>query len=233
MSGKLFICATPIGNLDDITLRALRVFREADLIVAEDTRRSRQLLQRYEITTPFGSSYYQGVEQRRVGPLVSRLEQGEQIALISDAGTPLISDPGYRLVHRAIAAGIPVVPIPGPTALIAALVISGLPTDRFVFDGMPPRRLGRRRRYFEEIRAEPRTIILYESPHRILTTLELMDELLGDRNIALCRELTKRFEEVIRGTPGQVLDQLQNRGQSRVKGELTLVIQGAGKRNRE
>ena len=224
-TGTLYIVATPIGNLKDITLRALEVLKGVDLIIAEDTRRSRILLEHYGIETPFGPSLYEGVERERVEALVRMLKAGRQIALISDAGTPLIQDPGYLLVRRAIEEGVPVVPVPGPTALIAALVASGFPTDRFVFDGVPPKKPGKRRAYFESLRDEERTVVLYESPHRILKTLQTLSEVLPERPIVLARELTKAHEEFLRGTPREVLEELTKR--SSVKGELVLLIRGA------
>jgi 16S rRNA (cytidine1402-2'-O)-methyltransferase len=225
MVGKLYLCPTPIGNLEDITLRTIRVLREVDLIVAEDTRRSRVLLRRYNIKTPFTQSYYQGVERERVDGVLKLLEEGKDVALISDAGTPLISDPGYPLVRRAIERGIEVVALPGPTALIPALLLSGFPTDAFIFDGVPPKREKRRREYFESLREERRTVVLYESPHRILKTLEAMAEVLPEREVALCRELTKLHEEVLHGRAAELLKVLRQR--EKVKGELVLVIRGA------
>lgn len=215
----------PIGNLEDVTLRALRILKEVDLIIAEDSRRSRQLLAHYNIQTPFERSYYQGVEKARVEPLIERLKSGKKMALICDAGTPLICDPGYPLIKRAVEEGITVVPIPGPTALIAALVASGIPTHNFIFDGVPPKKEKKKREYFERIKHEERTVVLYESPYRILKTLALMAEVLGEREIALCRELTKLHEEILRGTPAQILSLLKERAS--VKGEITLVISGA------
>lgn len=229
MSGRLYICPTPIGNLEDITLRAIRTLREVDLIVAEDTRRSRTLLKRYNIRTPFTTSYYQGVERERAGGILRLLAEGKNIALISDAGTPLIADPGYPLVREAIARGFQVVALPGPTALIPALILSGFPTNAFLFDGGPPRKIGQRRAYFASLLGERRTVVLYESPHRILETLEIIAELLPAREVALCRELTKVHEEVLRGRPGELHALLQERGIMR--GELVLVIKGAPERD--
>lgn len=226
MAGKLYLCPTPIGNLEDITLRTIRALREADLIVAEDTRRSRTLLRRYHIKTPFTRSYYQGVERERVPGIIKLLEEGQDVALISDAGTPLISDPGYPLVKKALERGIEVIALPGPTALIPALIASGFPPARFAFDGMLPRRQGKLRRYLEALQTEPRTVIIYESPHRILKALKMMAEVLPEREVALCRELTKLHEEVLRGRPAELLEVLEQR--ERIKGELVLVIRGAG-----
>ncbi len=225
-TGKLYVCPTPIGNLEDITLRAIRALREADLIVAEDTRRSRILLRRYNIKTPFTSSYYKGVERERIGEIIKLLEEGKDIALISDAGTPLIADPGYPLVREALARGIEVVALPGPTAIIPALILSGFPPYPFIFDGAPPKKEKKRREYFASLREERRTVVLYESPHRILKTLETIADELPERELALCRELTKLHEEVLRGTAAELLEELRRR--ERVKGELVLVIRGAG-----
>lgn len=216
--------ATPIGNLEDITLRAMRTLKEVDLIVAEDTRHSRRLLAHYEIKTPLWRSLFKGTEHERVEPLIGLLKSGKSIALISDAGTPLIQDPGYPLVREAVAAGIRVVPIPGPTALIAALIASGLPTDHFIFDGVPPKGEGKRRKYFESLRDETRTVVLYESPHRILKTLKTIVEVLPERAIVVCRELTKAYEEFLRGRPEKILQELSKR--PRVKGEFVIVICG-------
>ncbi|MCI2430873.1 16S rRNA (cytidine(1402)-2'-O)-methyltransferase [Candidatus Acetothermia bacterium] len=224
-SGALFIVATPIGNLEDITLRALRVLKECDLIIAEDTRHSRKLLQHYGIEKSFERSLYRGVERERVEYFVQKLKSGAKIALISDAGTPLISDPGYELVRRAIAENISVVPIPGPTALITALVASGFSTDSFLFEGVPPKKLKAKRALFERLQNERRTIVLYESPHRVLDTLEVISERLPDRQIALCRELTKMHEEILRGKPSEILEQLKSR--PAIKGEITLVLSSA------
>ena len=227
MPGKLYLVSLPIGNLADITLRAIKTLREVNLIVAEDTRNTRKILDRYRINTPFSRSLYQGVERERVTPLLALLDEGKNLALVPDAGTPLVSDPGYPLVRAAIEAGISVIPIPGPTAAIAALVASGLSTDHFVFDGMVSRKIGERRTYFEELRGETRTTVLYESPHRLLTTLEMISEVLPDRTVVLARELTKMHEEFLRGRAGEILEKLRARGT--VKGECVLLIEGAGR----
>jgi len=224
MTGQLYLVSLPIGNLEDITLRAIKTLREVNLIVAEDTRNTRRVLERYRIKTPFSRSYYQGVERKRVEPILSLLKEGKDLALVSDAGTPLISDPGYPLVRAAIAAGIAVVPIPGPTAAITALVASGLPTDHFAFDGTVPRKEGERRAYLEAIHEEQRTIILYESPHRLLTTLKEIAKVLPERRVVLARELTKIHEEFLRGSADEILQTLDARGE--VKGECVLLIEG-------
>lgn len=223
-SGTLYLVATPIGNLGDITLRALETLKAVDLIIAEDTRRSRTLLEHYAIETPFGPSLYQGKEAERADPLMERLKRGKSLALICDAGAPLIQDPGYPLVREAIRAGIPVVPIPGPSAMVAALSASGLPADRCIFDGVPPKKSGKRRAYFASLADEARTVVLYESRHRILKTLETICDVLPDRRIAVCRELTKAHEEFLRGKPCEVFTELSER--SSIKGEFAIVIGG-------
>ncbi len=212
-----------MGNLEDITLRALRTLKECDLIIAEDTRHSRKLLAHYGIERPFGRSLYRGVEGERVEYFLEKLKAGAKIALISDAGTPLICDPGYELVRRAIADDIGVIAIPGPTALITALTVSGFSTERFVFEGVPPKRERAKREFCARLAQEPRTVVLYESPHRVLETLTVMSEFFADRQIALCRELTKVHEEVLRGRPGEILEQLRSR--PAIKGEITIVIE--------
>jgi 16S rRNA (cytidine1402-2'-O)-methyltransferase len=222
MPGVLYLCATPIGNLGDITLRALQVLREADLIVAEDTRRTRKLLSHYGITTPLSASLYQGVEEERVEGVLSLLRAGKKVALVSDAGTPLISDPGFPLVRACIREGIPVVPVPGASAVLAALVGSGLPPDRFLFAGYPPRKIGERRRFLSELLSIPATLILFESPHRLLSTLEILAELDPERPTVVARELTKIHEEFVRGTASQVLGEFQRRG--KVLGECVVLF---------
>jgi len=225
MPGKLYLVALPIGNLEDITIRAIRTLREVDGILAEDTRVTRRVLDRYRIATPFFSSISEGSEQQRVGWLIERLRSGIDLALVSDAGTPLISDPGYPLVREAVAAGIPVIPIPGPSAAIAALIASGLPTDRFCFEGMVPRRVGARRALFDRLRIEPRTAVLLESPHRLLATLQDLVAALPDRQVVLARELTKKHEELLRGTSVDLLATVASRGEA--KGEYVLLLAGA------
>jgi 16S rRNA (cytidine1402-2'-O)-methyltransferase len=218
----LYLVATPIGNLEDITYRAVRVLRDqVSLIACEDTRQTQKLLAHYAIRKPL-VSYHEHNEVARTSEMITALERGESVALVSDAGTPLVSDPGYRLVTAAIQAGFPVVPIPGPSAILAALAASGLPTDHFRFVGFIPSRSAGRRKALEELAAETATIVAYESPHRIIKTLRHMAEILGERRIVLARELTKVHEEFLRGTPQQILEQLENR--DAVKGEITLVI---------
>ena len=219
--GTLYVIGTPIGNLEDITLRALRLLREVDLIAAEDTRKARQLLQHYGIEKPM-TSFFAGNEHRKKARLLAALAAGD-VALISEAGMPGISDPGYLLVRAALDRGYPVVAIPGPSAHTAALVVSGLPSDRFIFLGFLPRKGGERRALLEQVAASPLTLVLYEAPHRLAATLRDMRAVLGDRPIALCRELTKRFEEVWRGT---IDDALRHLAEHAPRGEYTLVVGG-------
>ena len=225
-TGCLYLVSLPIGNLADITLRAIKTLRTVDFIIAEDTRTTKKLLAHYRIETPFYRSYYQGVEKTRVDPILKLLKQGKAFALVSEAGTPLINDPGYPLVRAAVATGLPVVPIPGPTALIAALVASGLPTDRFVFEGAVPRKMSERRARFEALKSETKTVVFYESPHRLLTTLKVLEEILPERTIVLARELTKIYEEFLRGRADELLESLHAYGA--VKGEYVLLIEGKG-----
>lgn len=221
MPAALYLVATPIGNLEDITLRALRVLREADLIACEDTRQTGKLLRHFGIDKPM-VSYHEHNEAPRTAELIAKLESDLTIALVSDAGTPLVSDPGYRLVIAAIGAGIPVVPVPGASALLGALAAAGLPTDAFRFCGFLPPKSGQRRKVLEESRAEDCTMIFYEAPHRILDTLSDISAVLGDRPVAVARELTKLHEEFLRGTAEEVRAQLAARAS--VKGEITLLI---------
>lgn len=222
-SGTLFVVATPLGNLEDITARALRVLREVGLIAAEDTRHSRKLLSHFDIHTPL-VSYYDEIERQRAAQLVERLKGGESIALISDAGTPGIADPGYRLVCAAVDAGISVTPIPGPSAVAAVLSVAGLPTDRFVFEGFVPAKESARRKFFAGLASESRTIIVYEAARRLRRCLEdLVATLGGDRRVVVARELTKMFEEIVRGRASDLLARLQ---ETTVRGEVTLVIGG-------
>lgn len=219
--GRLYVCGTPIGTLEDITLRALKVLREVDLIAAEDTRRTRKLLSHYDIHTPL-VSYHEHNKYRQTPRLLSMIAEGKTVALVSDAGMPGISDPGHELISQAVKRGIEVVVAPGPSAVLTALVLSGFPTDRFRYEGFLPRRRAERRALLESLRDETATIVAFESPHRILKTLSDISGLLGDRQICLCRELTKRFEEVLRGTAEQVRKEL-----AEPRGEITLVIAGA------
>ncbi len=221
--GTLYVVATPIGNLEDLTFRAVRTLKEADVIACEDTRHTRVLLDRYAIRTPL-VSYHEHNEQRRAPELVTRLAAGESVALVSDAGTPVLSDPGYTVVRQAIHAGISVVPIPGPSAITAALVVSGLPSDRFLFCGFLPRKSSERRRFLAEVAPLPWTLVLFEAPHRIQSALADLHAILGNRELALVRELTKRFEEMLRGPVAEILERVHA---SPPRGELTIVIEGA------
>ena len=221
MSGTLYIVATPIGNLEDITTRAVRILGEVDLIACEDTRQTRKLLDRYSIARPL-VSYHEHNEQARSADLLRELEAGKNIALVSDAGTPLIADPGYRLVEQAREIGIPVSPIPGPSALLAALSASGLPTNSFSFHGFLPPKRGQRRTFLEGFRASDATLVFYEAPHRLLDALEDLAEILGPRPVVVARELTKIHEEFLRGTAAELRETLEKRPS--VKGEITLII---------
>ena len=221
--GVLYIVSTPIGNLEDITLRALRVLKTVTLIAAEDTRHTRRLLAHYEIGTPT-TSYFEGNQIQKGEKLIARLKAGESIALVSDAGTPTISDPGYRLLAQCIEANIPIVPIPGPSACIAAASVAGLPLHNFVFEGFLSPKVGRRKRQLTELRDEKRTLIFYESPHRIISFLRDVLEVFGDRQVSVARELTKKFEEIFRGTVTEAIKKLQ---QTPPRGEFTIVIAGS------
>jgi 16S rRNA (cytidine1402-2'-O)-methyltransferase len=221
MPAALYLVATPIGNLEDITLRAVRVLREADLIACEDTRQTGKLLAHFDIDKPM-VSYHEHNEAARTLELMVKLEGGASIALVSDAGTPLVSDPGYRLVIAAIGAGIPVVPVPGASAVLGALAAAGLPTDAFRFCGFLPVKTTQRRKALELLRAETCTLIFYEAPHRILDALSDISAVYGDRPVAVARELTKLHEEFLRGTADEVRTQLA--GRPSVKGEITLLI---------
>ncbi|MBN3032811.1 MAG: 16S rRNA (cytidine(1402)-2'-O)-methyltransferase [Candidatus Saganbacteria bacterium] len=222
MAGSLFVVATPIGNLEDVTFRAVRVLHEVDLIASEDTRHTKILLDRYQIGTPL-TAYHKFNIRAKTRQLVNELLAGKMIALVSDAGTPGISDPGYELIRAAVEQGIRVEVIPGPSALVTALVASGLPTDRFVFEGFLPKKPGKKRKALAALKDEGRTIIIYESPFRLLKTLAEIEAVFGERQIAVCRELTKRFEEIIRGGAGEVGAKLKDQ---RVRGEIVLVISG-------
>jgi 16S rRNA (cytidine1402-2'-O)-methyltransferase len=219
-TGCLYLVGTPIGNLEDITLRALRILREADQIAAEDTRHTQKLLNHYEISRPL-VSYHEHNEMTRAPELLIALEQGAKIALVSDAGMPLVSDPGYRLVSLCLRHQIPVVPVPGPSALLASLSASGLPNEEFLFVGFLPARSGERRRALERLRIEDRTIIFYEAPHRLEECLADAREILGDRPACLAREVTKLHEEFRRGKLSALASSLQERP---ARGEITLLI---------
>jgi 16S rRNA (cytidine1402-2'-O)-methyltransferase len=219
-TGCLYLVGTPIGNLEDITLRALRILREADQIAAEDTRHTQKLLQHYEISRPL-VSYHEHNEMTRAPQLLIALEQGARVALVSDAGMPLVSDPGHRLVALCLRHQIPVVPVPGPSALLAALSASGLPNEEFLFVGFLPQRSGERRRALERLRIEDRTIIFYEAPHRITECVADAREILGDRPACLAREVTKLHEEFRRGNLSMIASSLEERP---ARGEITLLI---------
>ena len=219
--GTLFIVSTPIGNLEDVTLRAIRVLREVDCILAEDTRVTGRLLKHLEISSRM-MSYHSHNERGRIPRVLDMLRDGQQIAMVSDAGTPGISDPAHKLVKAVIQGGYPIVPVPGATALIPALVTSGLPTDRFLFTGFLPRKKGRQTAFLK-LAEEPGTIILYESPHRVYKTLQDIVKHFGNRYIVISREITKRYEEFIRGNAETVLGELEGRS---LKGEIVLLIAG-------
>jgi 16S rRNA (cytidine1402-2'-O)-methyltransferase len=221
--GTLYIVATPIGNLEDITFRAIRILKDVDLIAAEDTRHTRHLLDRYQIGTQL-TSYHDHNKEEKAPVLVARILDGKNVALVSDAGTPGISDPGYFLINLAIDQDIPVVPIPGATAAIAALSVSGMPTDRFLFEGfLPPKHTARLKR-LQDLVKEERTIIFYEAPHKIIKTVEDMLEIFGDRRAVATRELTKIHEETVRGTLSGILKRLTS---GTIKGEFTIIVHGA------
>jgi 16S rRNA (cytidine1402-2'-O)-methyltransferase len=222
----LYVVATPIGNLEDITLRAIRVLKEVSVIACEDTRQTRKLLEHYGIATR-SISYHEHNEAQRTQELLARLQEGGSVALVTDAGTPLISDPGYRLVTAAIAAGIAVIPLPGASAVLTALAAAGLATDSFRFCGFLPQKSGQRRKLLEELQAESCTLIFYEAPHRILEALRDIEAIYGDRPVVVGRELTKIHEEFLRGSAGEIRAQLEAR--DAVKGEITLLI-GKGAR---
>lgn len=227
--GVLYIVATPIGNLEDITYRAVRLLGEVDLIAAEDTRHSRKLLNHYGITTPLISCHEHN-EQQRLADLLEQLRAGRQMALISDAGTPCIADPGYRLVRACAGAGLRVVPVPGPSALMAALSSAGLPTDRFAFEGYLPPRSQARRALLKTLRDEPRTLVVHETPHRLLKALgDIVDICGAERQMVVARELTKLHEELCRGSAGQVLEHFQKTG---ARGEIVLILAAAEARPR-
>ncbi|HUJ96571.1 MAG TPA: 16S rRNA (cytidine(1402)-2'-O)-methyltransferase [Terriglobales bacterium] len=231
LSPGLYVVATPIGNLEDITLRALRTLKEADLIACEDTRQTQKLLNHYGITTRT-ISYHEHNEVTRATELVQQLEQGARIALVTDAGTPAVSDPGLRLISLAIAHHVPVVSVPGASALLAALVASGLPTDSFQFRGFLPAKRGQRRQMLEEIKSSTETQVFYEAPHRIKETIGDLVDVVGDvRPIVVARELTKIHEEFLRGPSGEVLRTIQARGE--IKGEITLLVGKAETGDRE
>jgi len=215
----LYVVATPIGNLEDISLRALRILREVTLIAAEDTRKTKRLLTKYDITTPL-TSFHEYTNTSKINRILEHLEEGD-ISIVSEAGMPGISDPGYEIVTAAIQRGISVVPIPGPSAITSALAVSGLPADRFTCLGFLPSRASSRRRLLESVASEPSTLVIFEAPHRLTASMTDILTILGDRRLAVCRELTKLHEEVFRGSISQALEHF-----ARPKGEFTLVIEG-------
>ena len=222
MSGVLYLVGTPIGNLGDLSDRARETLGSVALVAAEDTRRTGRLLRSLDIRTPL-VSMFEGNEDERAAEVVERLDGGEDVAVVTDGGMPGVSDPGYRVVRRALDRGIEVRVIPGPSAAIAALVLSGFPTDRFAFEGFLPRRHGDRDRRLQALRHDPRTIVFFESPRRVRTLLHELAGALGDRRIAVCRELTKLHEEVLRGTVAEVLETI---GERDLKGEVAVVVEG-------
>jgi len=221
--GKLYICATPIGNLEDVTLRVLRILKEADLVAAEDTRKTRKLFSKYQIRTPL-TSYYEHNEETRGKVLIKKLREGKTVALVSEAGMPGISDPGHKLIRACIEENIDLEVLPGPSALISSLVISGLPTDRFTFQGFLPRKTGERRNLLKKLAGGEETLVFYESPHRLRASLGEILSSLGDRKIAVVRELTKKFEEVLRGSVSEIIKRIE---EIKVRGEIVLVVEGS------
>jgi 16S rRNA (cytidine1402-2'-O)-methyltransferase len=226
--GSLYIVSTPIGNREDITLRALHILKEVDLIAAEDTRHTILLLRHFGIQTPL-TSYFEGNELKKKEYILSKLKQGHRVALVSDAGTPGISDPGFRLIQTAIENQIPIIPIPGPSAVITALSVSGLPTDAFLFKGFLPHKSKKKKDFLQQLEEIRETLIFYESPHRLSETLNNIFDILGDREMVLTRELTKVYEEVIRGKVSEIQTQI---GERKLKGEITLVISGKTRQER-
>lgn len=220
--GVLYVVATPIGNLEDITLRAIRILKDVDLIAAEDTRHTSILLKHFGISKPL-TSFFEGNELKKREYILSRLQNGYKVALVSDAGTPGISDPGFKLIKFVIENGISVIPVPGPSAIIAALSVSGLPTDSFLFKGFLSRKSKKRIEQLQELKEIKETIILYESPHRINQTLKDILDVFGDREMVLARELTKIYEEVLRGRVSEIINKIESKN---LKGEITLIISG-------
>lgn len=227
--GALFICPTPIGNLEDITLRVLRVLKEVDLIAAEDTRRTLRIMNHYDIKTPL-TSYHRHNLKNKGGQLLELLQEGKRIALVSDAGTPGVSDPGYELVKDCIQWDIPVISLPGPTAAITALVASGLPTDQFFFQGFLPKARGRRRDLLKELKHQRGTIIIYTPPHGLMDLLEDCRDILGNTGAVIARELTKKYEEYIRGSIDELLSWAEGRD---IKGEYILLLEEGSEAGKE
>jgi 16S rRNA (cytidine1402-2'-O)-methyltransferase len=222
VAGKLYVVATPLGNLEDVSPRAVDTLHQADCVLCEDTRRTAKLLSHYDIATP-RLSCHRFNERKRLEPILQRLGEGQKLALVSDSGTPGVSDPGCQLVRAALDAGFEVSPIPGPSAPAALLSVSGIPSDRYLFDGFLPHRAGERRRRLRELRSESRTLVFFEAPHRIAGTLADISTIFGERELVLGREITKRFETILRGTAAEVATQLG----SKARGEITIVLAGA------
>ncbi|HXA98109.1 MAG TPA: 16S rRNA (cytidine(1402)-2'-O)-methyltransferase [Candidatus Dormibacteraeota bacterium] len=216
----MYVVATPLGNLEDVTLRALRILKEVALVACEDTRRTRILLTHFGIHVPV-TSYFEHNKLRKAARLLETLQEGKSVALVTDAGTPGVSDPGFLLVRQAREAGIPVVPVPGPSAVVTALSAAGVPADRFVFEGFLPVKPGRRVHRLEALRDLDMTVVCYESPHRILASLEAVAQVFGEREIVVAREMTKQFEEIVRGAAGALRERF---GAGPVRGEFTLII---------
>jgi 16S rRNA (cytidine1402-2'-O)-methyltransferase len=227
VNGTLYIVATPIGNLEDITLRALRVLKEVDLIAAEDTRRSAKLLSHYGISKPV-ISYWREKERTRSDEIIRRLQEGQSVALVSDAGTPGISDPGAVLIRKAVEEHVPVLPVPGPSAFVAALSVSGLPLEEFTFVGFLPSRKAHRRKVLEDLSLECRTLIFYEAPHRVMDALSDMEETLGNRRAVISREITKIHEEVLRGHLREIAAEI---GKNKTVGEFVIIVEGRAEGN--
>lgn len=220
MVGRLFVCATPIGNLEDVTFRLLRVLGEVNVVAAEDTRRTRKLLTHHGVRAKL-VSYHEGNERARAADLLERMRRGERVALVSESGMPAIADPGYQIVQACIGAGIPIEVVPGPSAVLAALAVSGLPTARFAFEGFLPKKAGERLRRLRAVSDDDRTLVFFEAPGRVAASLRDLQTVLGDRAIALVREITKVHEEVVRGRISEVLEAAGD-----VKGEVVLVVEG-------
>jgi len=227
--GRLFLCATPIGNLKDITMRVLETLKEVDLIACEDTRQTRKLLNHFSIEKPV-TSYFEHNKKYKGEKIIETLLAGKNVALVSDAGMPGVSDPGQELIQDCLKAGIEFTVLPGPVAAITGLVLSGLSTQRFAFEGFIPRTKKEKKAFFQRLISEERTLVFYEAPHRLLETLEVMEEVLGNRQMAACRELTKKFEEIMRGSIGEVYQFFKDKG---IKGEFTLVVEGAPPKKEE
>lgn len=220
--GKLFLVSTPIGNMDDITKRAIEVLKNSDLIACEDTRRTLKLLKKYDINRPL-ESYFDHNKEKKTPYLLGLLDKGKSVALVSDSGTPCISDPGFYLVKKVIEKGYKLFTVPGPSSILSALILSGLPTDRFVFEGFLPKKRGKRKARITQLKEEERTIIIFESPFRILSLLKELKEILGERKISVSRELTKVYEETTRGNLSDLINQLEGK---KPKGEFIIVLEG-------